>query len=163
MKKILLILAAGCLAGGCGYTTRGTLLSGTQKINIAVFENKTYEYQLETSLANEITDQFIIDGELQVVNPQDADIRLTGTIVEYKREPLVYDQNDNVSQYKIIIYADAVLTDLKNEAVIWQGSRISGEDIYFVTGNLSNSEEDARQKAFKDLAENLVNAVIEGW
>ncbi len=163
MRNFIIAILAVFLLAGCGYTARGLLPPGVKKINISTFVNQTYEYQIEFTLANEITNEFIIDGRLQVVNLAEADTQLTGTIVEYRRESLVYDRNDDVSQYQIQVFADVALKDLEDGSIIWEGSRIKGEDIYFVTGSLANTEEEARLGAFKDLAENIVDQVIEGW
>ena len=163
MRKAIIILLAVSFLAGCGYTTRSALPPFLKTINIATFENQTYEYQIESILANKIANEFIIDGRLQVVNVGEADTQLTGTILEYCREPLVYDNNEEVTQYKIQVFAGAALRDLEDGSIIWEGSRISGEDIYFVTGNLANTEEQARLGAFQDLAGNIVDQVIEGW
>ena len=163
MKKIIVFLTVLAFLSGCGYTTRSLLPPAIKTINIAIFENQTYEYQVETTLANEIANEFMVDGRLEVVNEDKADAQLTGVIVEYSRVPLVYDNDEEVTQYKIQVFADAVLKDLEDGSIIWEGSRISGEEIYFVTGNLANTEEEAKLDAFGDLAENIVDQVIEGW
>ena len=163
MRKVVAILLAISFLAGCGYTTQSLLPSGMKAINIAIFENQTYQYQIEAVLANEIANEFIIDGRLQVVNADQADMQLTGTIVEYRREPLVYNRDDEVTQYQIQVFADVILKDTDDGSIIWEGSRIKGEDIYFLAGSLANTEEEARLEAFKDLAENIVAHVIEGW
>ena len=163
MRKAIIVLLAASFLAGCGYTTRSALSPALKTINIATFKNQTYEYQIESTLTNKIANEFIIDGRLQVVNADEADTQLAGIILEYCREPLVYDSNEEVTQYKIQVFADVTLKDLEDGAIIWEGSRISGEDIYFVTGNLANTEEKARFGAFQDLAGNIVDQVIEGW
>lgn len=162
MKSLVMILSIAFIAG-CGYTTRTLLPPSMKTVNVAIFENQTYEYQIENTLANEIANEFIIDGRLELKNAEQADMQLTGNIVEYHREPLVYDEDDEVTQYRIQVFADVSLKDLADGSVIWEGSRIKGEDIYFVTGDLANTEEEARLKAFRNLAKNIVEAVIEGW
>ncbi len=163
MKKIMVLLILVSFLTGCGYTTQSLLPSKFKTIHIAIFENRTYEYQIETNLANEIANEFILDGRLQVVNVGKADTQLTGTIVEYRRDPLVYNKNDDVTQYQIQVFADVVLKDMNDGSIVWEGNRIKGEDIYFLTGSLANTEEDAKWGAFKDLAKNIVAQVIEGW
>jgi len=163
MRKVVAVLLGVSFLAGCGYTTQSLLPSDMKTINIAIFENQTYEYQIEAVLANAIANEFIIDGRLQVVNAEQADMQLTGTIVEYRREPLVYNRDDDVTQYQIQVFADVTLKDTNDGSIIWEGTRIRGEEIYFLVGSLANTEEEAKLGAFEDLAENIVAHVIEGW
>jgi hypothetical protein len=66
---------------GCGYTTRPGLVAGRQKIYIANLNNNTYEHELEIKIRRAIIDKFNSDGNMKVVEENEAEVKLSGNIV----------------------------------------------------------------------------------
>ena len=55
------------------------------------------------------------------------------------------------------------MKDLRTNKVLWKISNLTGKTTYFVTGNYSKTEEEALREATEDLAQKLVERVVESW
>ncbi len=167
MKKTALIpvvLAGVCLLYSCGYTVRSGILQDIRSINVALFENETYEHALEVDLARELSREFIVDGGLSVSDLQTADVRIAGTIREYVLEPHVYgDGEADVEQYLLRIKAEVILESIPGGEIIWKEDVIDGETTYHVEGVLARTEEEARNDAIRDLSRRIVRRTVGAW
>lgn len=173
------LLAAVCLSvfAGCGYTTGSLLPAHYKNIYIENFANKipitdeisdmnrykTYRPLLEVDVTQAIIDKFIFDGNLRLTQKKDADIVLTGALVDFKREPTKYGYDDNIDQYRMAIFVDMEATDTKENKVMWTEKNFAGSDYYFTTGVQQKSEDSAITAALDDLARRVVARTIEVW
>lgn len=162
---------------GCGYTTGSLLPSHLKTIYVEDFKNKIditnepsdeggfriYRAGVETDITKEIIDQFIFDGHLRIVGKDDADLILSGELIDYYKQPLRYDKFDNVEEYRIIVTVNMVLRDTVEDRIMWKEDNFIGWDEYRLSGAFASSEDDARKAAIKDLADKIVEKVIEGW
>ena len=122
-----------------------------------------YRAGLENDVTKKIVDQFIFDGHLQIVDKEDADLVLVGAIVDYYKQPLRYDKFDNVEEYRIIVTVNFEVKDIIKNKIFCKEQSFIGYDAYRLTGQLASSEDAAREGAIKDLAQKIVEKVIEGW
>ena len=118
----------------CGYTTHSVLPGGESSIYIDNFVNKIdisqelsqrnvaypYRPQMESDITREVIDRFILDGNYQIKDSKSAALSLKGELVDFKREPLRYDANDNVIEYRLSTVVNLTLYDLKEEKINWQ-------------------------------------------
>jgi len=175
--KFILIFIAFALLNGCGYTT-GILLPAEYKtIYVENFANKvpiteeisdmrrykTYHPLLEVEVTQAIIDRFIYDGHLRISKREDADIVLTGALVDFRREPTKYGYDDTIDQYRMAILVDMEAVDAKANKVMWSEKNFAGSDYYFTTGAQQKSESAAITDALKDLARRVVERTIEVW
>lgn len=151
------------LAAGCTYTFYPGVLGDFQTIAINNLENKTYEHGLETLVTEAIRDEFIFDGSLKVRKEREADLLLSGSVIEYVLEPLTYDEADRAEGYRLRIRAKLTLENLKKDEVIWKDKIIEGDARYLLSGPLAGTESEARDKASKDLAKKILRQVIHVW
>jgi hypothetical protein len=173
------LLALICLIAftGCGYTTGSLLPANYKNIYIENFANKipitdeisdmhrykTYRPLLEVDVTQAIIDKFIFDGHLRVTQKKDADIILTGALVDFRREPTKYGYDDNIDQYRMAILIDMEATDTETGKVMWSENNFAGSDYYFTTGAQQKSEDSAITAALGDLARRVVERTIEVW
>ncbi|UCH12599.1 MAG: hypothetical protein JSW18_01255 [Candidatus Omnitrophota bacterium] len=171
---IILLLISFC---GCGYTTRSLLPPHIKRIYVENFENaiditgetserevyKTYRPRLELDVTKAVIDKFIYDGNLKISMAEDADVILTGKLVDFKREALRYDEADNIEQYRIIILVSIKLKDIKENKILWQFDRFAGSYEYYTTGSQAKTESTAINEAIDDLARRIVEQAIEIW
>lgn len=162
---------------GCGYTARTLLPSHIKTIYVAPFANTinitgelgdasryySYRHLLEIDLTNEVVDRFIYDGTLQAVNRSDADVILSGEVIEYFREPLRYSRDDEVEEYRLNLVVNVSLKDTREDKMLWEERRLTGDTTYFTTGSLAKSEDAAIDEVTKDLARRIVEQTVEGW
>lgn len=167
MKKFIVLAFAICLLAGCA-SMKPVLPSHIKKVTIPTIANKTLQYGIETTLTDYVIKQFLIDGRLQVVNSKDqADAAIECNIRKYLLEPLSYDVNNVIIQYRIKIVLDVKFTDLKENTILWEQKEIGGitggTTTFSVSGANIETEFVARQRIYKELAEGIVNRVIYGW
>ncbi len=165
------------LIAGCGYTTGAFLPTHLKTIYVEDFKNEIdistepsdkreysiYRAGIETEVTSMIIDRFIYDGNLQIVDKEEADIILTGNLLDYYKQPLRYDKFDNVEEYRIILTVAMELKDIVKGESMWTENKFIGYDTYRLTGGFASTEEEARTGAIKDLAEKVVEKVVEGW
>src|SRR5688500_4179568 len=110
-RKIAAWAAGGGAAfvlAACGETTEGYKPSSVllpvhiRRIAVRPIVNKTQYFGLEEKLRLRLEEEFIRDGRLPYVNKEeDADGVVVAEIVRYIREPISYDDNHVVQEYKL--------------------------------------------------------------
>jgi hypothetical protein len=164
------------LISGCGYTTRTLLPDGVKTIHVDIFKNniditkevsakdkyEVYRPNLEVDLRDAIVNRVFLDGNLKVADKGSADAVLEGQILQYRKDPLRY-QNEVVQEYRISIVCDIKLTRQKDSRVLFEEGDITGDTTYFTTGPLLKTESSALNDAMSDLARRIINKIVETW
>ena len=189
MKKIILqkklSLFAICYLllvtlAGCGYTTRSMISDKFKTIYIVPFVNKIditketdagYKYRiyrpmLETDITKAVTNKYLFDGNLRPAKSGSADLILKGELVEFRRDPLRYTDNDDVEEYRINIVINISLWDTKENKLVWEENGFTGDFTYFTsftTSGTPKSEDVAVNDAINDLARRIVERTVEQW
>lgn len=163
---------------GCGYITRFCIYPAGTSIAVRPFLNKiniaderseykrlvTYFPLLETKVTNAVVDRFILDGNLKVVRVEISDLVLEGEVTGYKRDALQYtDNNEDVSEYRITLFSNITLKDVKTGEILWQETNFAGDATYYSQGTLAKTETVAVQDAISDLSRRIVERVVEAW
>jgi len=176
LAGLVAIVGLTALAG-CGYTTH-SLISEQNKtiyveplknnINITSESDANRKYrlnypQIETDITRYISDKFFTDGTFKPVQEKDADLVLRGSVQEFRKDPLRYDDNDNVTEYRINLIVNISLWDNKANKLMWTEGNFTGDYTYFVTGSQAISEETALTNALDDLARRVVERTTEDW
>lgn len=176
MALVAGILCIGA-ASGCGYTTRSLITKEYHTIYIPPFTNKVditnemnigsryrlYRPMIESDVTRAVVNQYILDGNLKPLKEGAADLILKGDVVEFRKDPLRYTDNDEVLQYRVSIVINMSLWDAKNNAEIWHENRFTGDTTFFVSGLEAKAEDAAINDAVKDLARRVVERTIEQW
>ena len=164
LRNISVILISVVLISGCGYAVRSGIREDIRTINIATFENKTFEHGLEANLSKVLTREFILDGTLSIVDISSADVQLSGEIVEYVLEPYTYGEDESdVQQYRIRVRADVALGREDTGETIWEEKGWEGDAAYYVSGALARTEDEALELALYELAKKIVSRTVKGW
>ena len=162
---------------GCGYTTRSMISSKYKTIYITPFVNKIdwtnesavankykiYRPLLETEITKSVIDKYIFDGNLKLREIKSADLTLKGELVEFRRDPLRYTDTNTVLEYRLNIVVNLELMDNRENKIVWQEQRFTGDTTYFTTGLQSISEDAAVTIGIKDLARRIVARTVEQW
>lgn len=185
MRRWLFSAGLLCLVlQGCGYSTHSSLDPKYQTIHISPFYDESKEYDLQAPLTNAVTRKFITDSRLQVVPREQADLLLEGVILDYRLRGLTYDQNDDVTQFLVVVTAGVRVTDQATNEVLWEEKVMAGETTYYtlaagqssdrLRGNaevyLSNvrsfasqEENRAASEALEQLASDIFYRTVEPW
>lgn len=160
------VLAAVLLISGCA-SMKPKLDASIKKIAIPVVVNGTSQYGIDTELTDVVVKQFLIDGRLQVVQRDQADALIEGTLRQYQLQPLAYDVNGVIISYRVKIILDIKYTNLRTGKMEWEqkevGGLSGGATTFMVSGTNIETEFAARQRIYRSLAEGIVNRVIYGW
>ena len=162
---------------GCGYTTRSLISQEYKTIYVTPFVNKVditqefyaankyriYRPKLETDITTYVTNRFLFDGNLKPSKEESADMILKGELVDFRRDALRYDDDDNVTEYRLNIVVNLTMIDKEEGKILWQENNFTGDSTYFTTGSLAKSEDAAIKDALTDLARRIVERTVEQW
>jgi hypothetical protein len=176
--------SALAVLAGCGYTTQSSLDQKYQTIAVPAFYDASAQYDLQAPLTNAIVRKFVTDGRLKVVPPGEADLLMEGAIRGYQLRGLTYDQDDEVTQFIVVVTAGVRVTDQANGEILWQEPIMAGETTYYtraagqssdrLRGNAeaflptvrsfaSEEENRAASEALEQLASDIFYRTIEPW
>ena len=113
---------------GCGYTQDVKLPHDIKTIAVETFKNEippqeqfAYRPGLEIELRNAIVEQFLLDGNLKVVDESEADAVLRGSVISYEQEGLRFDRLESVEEYRLFLVSKFELIDRRtNEVIIYE-------------------------------------------
>lgn len=163
-SSILLLLFVFFSVNCHHYTFNPNLPSDIEKIAIPTFKNDTFQYGLETELTSRVVDEFISDGTLDIVDKGKADAILWGTVKTYKLEPVAFDINEVVKEYRMVVRLSLSFEDNSSQEMFWEDEEISESISFYPTGSGNIvSETEALNEISDYLATDVVRLVVEGW
>lgn len=163
---VILLAASTIFTTTCQhYTFTPNLPAYIKKITIPIFTNDTFKYGLESELTRIVIDEFITDGHLEIVNESDADAVLHGTINNYKLEPINFDTNEVVTEYKLTMSLQLEFEDRISKEMLWKEPNIYEYVNYFPlgSGGTPETEQDAFERLAEILSKDVVRRTVEGW
>ena len=177
LTVLVLALALAAALAGCGYSYKSMLPDKLDSIHVQNFVNKidpardvdarrpTYSYWpgLETDVTRAVIDGFIFDRHLYVKSKKDAALLLVGELVDFRQLPLSYDKGDSVIEYRVEVFVDLKLYDQLSGELMWTENRFMGWSSYNISGPNAVSESVGVKAAVKDLAQRVVERVVEAW
>ncbi len=153
---------------GCGYTHGFKMPAGAEDVKtvaIDVFKNKTLYMDLETEFALALQREISGRTNLKVVDRGQADSLITGAMESYRKTVLREFRNDEVSRYGVVIGVSYRFIRLpaqgKPERVISYADRREWSVEFEVDSTIT--EADARARAVRRLAREVVNHIFEPW
>jgi outer membrane lipopolysaccharide assembly protein LptE/RlpB len=169
----IIILAILLMAmSSCGYrlSGKGSLVpEGARTIAVPAFINNTNEPYVDVEMTKAVVDEFIADGRLRIVDVEEADLALRGSVVKYEVTALSFTADSYVQQYRVRIVVNASLEDLKTKKILWRENSIEAafiSDYPVAIGNITATKiakESAIKKASQDIAWTLRSRVLEGF
>ena len=169
MKYLLLILAFGLAS--CGYHVAGKadlLPSTLRTVSIPAFENTTIRYKLTDLMPQALAKEFITRTRYRVVtDPDNADMVLRGTILEYANNPTIFDpvrQRANVAALRVTL--QVTLTERATGKVLYQRSSFEVTESYQISPQPADYFEEsapALQRASERVSQQLVTAILENF
>ncbi len=185
--RSVVLLAVLLFASSCGYHLSGTgglVPEGTRLVAVPVFINGTNEPYVDVEVTRAVVQEFLTDGRLKVVSPEEAELVLHGKVTKYEVLPLSFTASAHIQQYKVRFTVEARLEDLRTKKTLWQEKGITSlfisdysvayEPVTALTStvpvgeaaNISQtkiSKESAIQKASRDIAWTIRSLVLEGF
>lgn len=160
----LLLVSINC---GVYYTfdknKLGTSLPNyLQTVEIPLFSNQSLQPDVAEDITRELSDRVVNENILTNV-ARDGDATITGKVLSYSNSPHTYGsegyRNVNVSEYVVAISVKVTFMDNKKNKPLYDGV-VSAEGIYDFQ---SESEEAGRNKAIKDVVDQILQNSIQSW
>lgn len=166
---------------GCGYTTRSAVSTEYKTIYIPPFKNKidiTEEREgnkykinrprVESDVTTRVINRYLFDGNIKPTQKEDADIVLMGEVIDFKKDPLRYNDNDEVSEYRMSLVVNISLYDRKADKMLWEENGFTGYTEYYTSAyplsNVTKKTDDvAITDALDDLARRVVERTVNEW
>ena len=164
-KNIISIVIIALL-WSCSYSFTGSSVPPhlhTIAIPIVKDKSGSGEPALSNDFTQNLTDQFIDDNSLQVINSVKADAILNITILSMKEKTeVVSGDNEKATERRITISAKVVYKDLVLKKTIFD-KRISNYATYDASQNYTENRQDAIQRAIDNVALDILLAVVADW
>ncbi len=159
------------LLGGCGYHVagRGELAPKNIKtIAVPAFGNVTTRYRLAERLPADIAHEFISRTRYRVVSdPNQGDAVLTGVLVSYRADPVVFDPAaGRASGLQAYVQLQVTLTDRASGAVIFTRPNMEVKERYEISLDPKayfDESEAAMARLSRSVARSVVSAVLENF
>jgi outer membrane lipopolysaccharide assembly protein LptE/RlpB len=158
-----LLLLAALLAGGCGYTVRGTLPSHINTVAVPIFRNRTPEPAIEGFITRAVVEAFSTNGRLKVVSSGQADAILDGEIIGYSVSSIAFDKDSNVRQYRLVVTLNLKMRDVRRGGLLFQQNGVTEQADFRVQDVVSQTisrEETALRAAAVDIGRSIVSLAV---
>ncbi len=166
MKKWLMIILLAFI--GCQSLHQPSvqvLPSHIKKIAVKPFENRTNVFGLEELLRLEINNELLKDGRFTITNDiNSADGYISGEILYYILQPIVYGENFEPIQYKLRLIINLYFVDKVNNLTLWEEPNLE-ETLFFSAATLPGglTEEEAKKTVVYNMAKKVYLRTIEGF
>ncbi len=164
--RLALLTGLSALVAGCAGYKLGPATNVTYKsVAVPVFRNKTYQPRIENQVTSAIIKRFQMDGTLQVDSVANADVILTGTITQYRRQELrsLHGESGAPREYRLSIDARIEARDRVTGKIVLASTVVTGSADTFIGDDLQSAELQALPLVADDLAMRVVPLLAERW
>lgn len=164
LAAALIVAGALSILAGCAYTFSPSLPSHLKTLQIPVVENQTLEVALTEALTGALTDRFVANNQLRVVQ-KDADAVLEADITGYENRVFGFNAEQQAQEYIVLIAVKMTLRDRVKGKDLWSEDNVRGVASYYVggSGQTVTTEEGARVLAIKQIVDFALSRTVEGW
>ena len=145
---------------GCGYRSGFSLPEGVKTVGIKTFKNDTLYRGVDLALTEALTRELRAKTRLRLVNPQHADLVLSGKIAQYRLSVLREDEDDNVEEYQATISVDYTCQHTGRQEVLREGQTRRVAHFSLTRGQ---TEADGRRETVREVAREIVSNCFEPW
>ncbi len=166
--RAILCLALLLALAGCGYRPLGAggvsdLPPTVKTITIGTLRNRTLRPTIQPALKEALVRRFTADARIRIVE-EGADALLEGAIEGFGEEPISFDSTDTAQRLRLTISFSFTLRDRLKDAVVLRDG-VTGVAFYIAAPGVTPTrlaEDEATLRAVADLAERVVNRVVDG-
>ena len=150
------------LLAGCGYTAGSLVSRQYRTVYVPIWENHTFRRGLEFRLTRRLQQEIEGKTHLKLTTEERADTRLSGEIVDFEPRVLTEDLFDRPVEIQVRVVVNFRWEDLRTGQTIVSEVHLAqtGEAI---PGRGETTEGQAADKAFQDVAEQIVEKLELSW
>lgn len=172
MKKLAILLFAAAAFCACTplenemyYKPNAQIMpQHINKIHVRPFINRTEVFALEDRLTIEVVDEFLRNGQYNIVSEQQAEGVLAGEILRYILLPVQYDTQLIPTVYRMEVLIKLRFIDKTTSETLWQEPALVQVYTYSAStlpGGMS--EEQAREQLWKNFSKMIVKRTVQGF
>ena len=174
-----LLAGVTLLAAACGYSFSGTSLpSHIRTIAVPEFGNESLDATIGSEATRGITERLVQDNRLKLARESNADCVLEGKVKSYERNVYSYTGDQTPEAYIVVVRVAIVLKDRVKNRDLWSDEALTASATFPASGatesptaggtggsgaGLAQNEEQARQAAIRDLAQDILARTLEQW
>ena len=126
----------------CGYySLAGSIPPHIRSISIPLLDNQTAEFGISEGITDNLLEKFTDENILRVVDVENSDSILKGSIVQAEDIPYTYSKDEVVGEYRFTVAIDLEWLDVANDEVLLE-KRFKGWGAYVIGGDISSDEID---------------------
>ncbi|MFN8588240.1 MAG: LptE family protein [Candidatus Eisenbacteria bacterium] len=132
---------------------------------VPTFENGTTEYTLEQEITSTVSERFVRDNHLKVVDEKSANCVVRGRVTQYKNAVFGFTEASRSQEYRITIGVQVTFKDLVKNRELWTDEIVRTVNYYTVDvpGQKARDPLDARKEAVEKIADEILSRSVEGW
>jgi hypothetical protein len=156
-----MIACAGCAGYRVGPVSGD--VAGDRSIEVTPFASKVIEPRVGDAVTTSLRRQLQQEGTFRLNTRGEADIVVTGSVIEYDRSSLSVQPEDILTprDYRLRIRAHVTARDRTSGRVLLDRD-VLGQTTLRITSDLSSGERQAIPQATDDLARNITALLTEG-
>jgi hypothetical protein len=167
MGRAIVFLVVALLSGCAGYTLgpiQPSFMKGTHKLAVPIFDNKTYEPQIQTLVTDTFIKQLQQDGTYEITGLDRADAEIRGSIVAVTRlrARSVIGNVLASSQFNLQVQIRVQVVNPHTGVIMGQRD-VTGQTTFFVGNDVPTQERQAIPLAAEDAAVQAASFLSEGW
>jgi len=156
-----MIACAGCAGYRVGPVSGD--VAGERSIEVTPFASKVIEPRVGDAVTTSLRRQLQQEGTFRLNTRGEADIVVTGSVIEYDRSNISFQPEDILTprDYRLRIRAHVTARDRTSGRVLLDRD-VLGHTTLRVTPDLSSAERQAIPQAAEELARNITALLTEG-
>ena len=156
-----MIACAGCAGYRVGPVSGD--VAGERSIEVTPFASKVIEPRVGDAVTTSLRRQLQQEGTFRLNTRGEADIVVTGSVIEYDRSNISFQPEDILTprDYRLRIRAHVTARDRTSGRVLLDRD-VLGQTTLRVTPDLSSAERQAIPQAAEELARNITALLTEG-
>lgn len=160
MRRFLIIFTS-LIVVSCYYSFKGSLPSHLKSIAIPIFVDKSGYPGIQNKVTDAITESFLNDNTLSLVNESVADVILKGTIESVDQKVASVTAGETVAEYQMYVSVKVVCEDVNKSKKMY-------EKVFRQYGSMANTagqaeKDEAIDDAIALITEDVLNSTLGGW
>jgi hypothetical protein len=157
-------LGVALLLVGCAhYSSSGGLVGGIRTVAIPTAENETSEVDVGQRLSDRVTDAFLADGRLRVVDEESSDALLLLRVQRLEDEPFTFTVTEVTEQYRFRLFTSAVLERAEDGSELLDLGSLVGWGTYDAALSEGEGRDPAVDTAMDMIIEEIVDRTTASW
>lgn len=157
----VLLAVAGCSS----YRFGSSVPEELRTLSVPVFENETGFPEIDASVTQYVLREFQRQGTMRISAPENASLKLLGKLRETNPQSLNYDRNyvARASEYRYELTAEITLVERGTGKLLIDNLTVKANTTFLTRGDMLTGLQDAYPRVSKELARNIVDAVLAQW